>query len=155
MLADADDPEPPCLARYHVHVPDFAQLAGTRLLFTPGFFQHGAPALLSGPERTQPLVFPHAWTEIDTVRVHLPRGMRPELTPGGTTFPLQDVGQCSVELRPNPAGDVVLFVRRLSVEAPHSRRIPVDQCAGVAAALVRAQGVGGVSVMVVRKDATR
>lgn len=64
----------PVSVRYQVRVPGYAEQVGKRLVFSPGFFEKGAEALFTAPERQFPILFPHPWEEHDDVEIVLPEG---------------------------------------------------------------------------------
>lgn len=81
-VADARDPAKPVTISYHVRVPGYAEVAGTRLLFQPAFFQKGVPELLPAKERKMDVHFPFLSLEYDRVTYELPEGFEFEPASG-------------------------------------------------------------------------
>ena len=144
----ADDPDNSLREHCHVRVADFAQPAGDRLLFTLGLFARGAHPLASSIERLAPVSFPHAWTEIDSVTFVLPRGMQADIRPGGVTFPVLDVGECSLQVQASAGRDSVMYVRRLAMRTPHRLRVAAADFTNLSEALARTHSLETRSVMV-------
>ena len=64
----------PLVVRYKVKVPGYAEVAGSRIVLTPDYFDHGKPALFSAEQRHYPIFFDHAWAEHDNIEIVLPEG---------------------------------------------------------------------------------
>lgn len=67
-------PEEPLIARFKLKVPGYAELAGSRLIFVPNVFEHGAQPLFIPEKRIHPIMFRHAWAEQDDITIVLPEG---------------------------------------------------------------------------------
>ena len=66
--------ELPLIVKYHVKVPGYAEQAGTRLVFAPGFFEAGKPVVFAAAERKYPIFFSYPWGEHDDIEIVLPAG---------------------------------------------------------------------------------
>ena len=66
--------ELPLTVKYHVKVSGYAEQAGTRLVFAPGFFEAGKPVVFAAAERKYPIFFSYPWGEHDDIEIVLPAG---------------------------------------------------------------------------------
>ncbi|MFT3867705.1 MAG: DUF3857 and transglutaminase domain-containing protein [Nibricoccus sp.] len=64
----------PLTLRYKVKVPGYAEVAGTRIVLPPNYFEHGKPALFTAEIRKLPIFFDYARTEHDKIDIILPEG---------------------------------------------------------------------------------
>lgn len=64
----------PLTIRYKVKVPGYAEVAGTRIVLPPNYFEHGKPALFTAEIRKLPIFFDYARTEHDRIDIVLPEG---------------------------------------------------------------------------------
>jgi hypothetical protein len=64
----------PLRVHYHLKVPGFADIAGSKIILSPGVFKHGSPAFFTAETRRYPIFFDHAWSEHDDVEIVLPEG---------------------------------------------------------------------------------
>lgn len=71
----------PLVARFNVEVPNYASLAGKRLLIPAFLFQSKQNQAFAHGERKYPLYFPYPFTENDTVMLQVPSGLTPESIP--------------------------------------------------------------------------
>ena len=76
----ADDREE-FAATVHVRMPGHAAEAGTRLLLEPAAWWAKRAPEFAESQRTWPVAFPFAWTDIDSLRVRLPEGWSVESLP--------------------------------------------------------------------------
>ena len=68
-------------ARFDVEVPNYASLAGKRLLVPAFLFQSKENQAFAHAQRKYPLYFPYPFTENDTVILQVPAGLTPESIP--------------------------------------------------------------------------
>jgi uncharacterized protein DUF3857/transglutaminase superfamily protein len=71
----------PLAARFNVEVPNYATLAGKRLLIPAFLFQSKENQAFAHAQRKYPLYFPYPFTENDTVALQVPSGFTPESIP--------------------------------------------------------------------------
>ena len=64
----------PLVVRYHLKVPAYADVAGTKIILTPGVFEHGEPAFFTSDQRQYPIFFDYAWSGHDEIQFTLPEG---------------------------------------------------------------------------------
>jgi hypothetical protein len=69
----------PVLVRYHLKVPAYADLAGTKIIMPLNVFEHGAPAVFASESRKYSIYFDYAWTEQDDIEITLPDGFTLDL----------------------------------------------------------------------------
>lgn len=67
-------PGVPLIARYKIRIPGYAELAGSRIVFVPNFFEHGGNVPFSAEKRKYPILFSAAWSEHDEIEITLPEG---------------------------------------------------------------------------------
>ena len=65
----------PLLIRYHLRVPNYATLAGSRLFLSPNVFEVGAPPRYPAEARHQPFFYPYAYQVDDDIHLVIPRGL--------------------------------------------------------------------------------
>jgi hypothetical protein len=89
----------PLVARFNVELPNYATLAGKRLLIPAFLFQAKENQAFSHSQRKYPLYFPYPFTETDAVTIKVPSGFAPESVPAaqdaklGNTARYQNVSQ--------------------------------------------------------------
>ncbi len=71
----------PLVARFNVEVPNYATLAGKRLLIPAFLFQSKENQAFAHSQRKYPLYFPYPFTENDRVTIKVPSGFTPESIP--------------------------------------------------------------------------
>ena len=64
----------PVVARFHVRIPGYAEVVGSRLVVRPAFFAASDPVVFAAATRKYPIAFPFAWQESEEVRIRLPEG---------------------------------------------------------------------------------
>jgi hypothetical protein len=87
-MENIEDPAKPLTISYQMNAPQFAQIAGKRILFHPNAFRRSQPALFKTSERHNPIQFPFAWKETDLLHIVLPEGYELESAenPGNLNF---------------------------------------------------------------------
>jgi hypothetical protein len=73
-IENFDDSSKPLTYKMKVHVPNYAQKAGKRLILQPGVFEFGSSPLFSSATRTYDVYFPYPWSESDNIEIRLPEG---------------------------------------------------------------------------------
>jgi hypothetical protein len=76
-----EDGDSPLVARFDVEVPNYATLAGKRLLIPAFLFQSKESQAFAHAQRKYPLYFPYPFTETDAVTIKVPSGFTPESIP--------------------------------------------------------------------------
>ncbi len=76
-----EDTDGSVVARFDVEVPNYATLAGKRLLIPAFLFQSKENRAFAHAERKYPLYFPYPFTEFDAVTIKVPPGFTPESIP--------------------------------------------------------------------------
>jgi hypothetical protein len=76
-----EDGDAPLVARFDVEVPNYATLAGKRLLIPAFLFQSKESQAFAHSQRKYPLYFPYPFTETDRVTIKVPSGFTPESIP--------------------------------------------------------------------------
>lgn len=69
-----DDTSKPLRYVFNIRVPNYAQKAGKRLIFQPGFFEYGTSPLFSSATRINSIYFRFPWSQQDSVEFKLPAG---------------------------------------------------------------------------------
>lgn len=64
----------PVTIRYHLTVPGYADVAGSKIIVVPSVFEHGRPAIFTAEQREHPIMFDYAWAEHDDIEIQLPEG---------------------------------------------------------------------------------
>lgn len=64
----------PIVVRYNVTVPAYAETIGSRLAFTPNFFEANATEFFTAETRRYPILFDFAEQELDEIELVLPEG---------------------------------------------------------------------------------
>jgi hypothetical protein len=64
----------PLIVRYHITIPAYADVAGTKVILPANVFEHGAQAVFTSETRVHPIYFDHAWSEHDDIEIALPEG---------------------------------------------------------------------------------
>ena len=67
-------PGAPLIARYKVKIPGYAEVAGSRIILTPSFFEHGSESVFKTDTRKYPILFKYPRAEHDEVEIILPEG---------------------------------------------------------------------------------
>jgi hypothetical protein len=78
VIENLHDAEMPLIVRFQVSVPGYADRTGKRIFLRPNFFKRGTRPVFASATRRYDVLFHHAWSENDEVRVALPRNFAPE-----------------------------------------------------------------------------
>lgn len=73
-IDNATDPDKPYGYSYKVRIPNYAQKAGKRIFFQPGYFEYGKAAEFSSATRKYDVYFHYPWSEKDSIEFTLPSG---------------------------------------------------------------------------------
>ena len=76
-----EDTGGPLVARFSVELPNYATVAGKRLLIPAFLFQSKENRAFAHAQRKYPLYFPYPFTETDAVTIKVPSGFTPESIP--------------------------------------------------------------------------
>ena len=74
VIENMKDPEKPLMYRYHIRVPQYAQVTGKRIFFEPSFFEKGNGSPFTTSTRNYPIYFHYAWSQNDEVTISIPKG---------------------------------------------------------------------------------
>ena len=87
-FADVDDASKPLATHYHLEAPRFAQVTSKRILFQPNAFRRSQVSPFSAAKRYNPIEFPYAWKEADSIKIQLPEGfvLDNAASPGSLSF---------------------------------------------------------------------
>jgi len=64
----------PVIVRYKVHAPGYAEVAGSRLVVTPNFFEAGVAPVFTADKRQYPIYFDYAEKDQDDIELVFPEG---------------------------------------------------------------------------------
>ncbi len=64
----------PLTISYKVRIPSYAEVAGSRIIMIPNYFEYGKPALFTAETRKYPIFFNYSRTEKDHIEIILPEG---------------------------------------------------------------------------------
>lgn len=73
-IENVSDPNLPFVYSFKIRVPGYAQRTGKRLIFQPGFFEHGGKALFTANDRKYDVYFHYGWSEEDDITFEFPAG---------------------------------------------------------------------------------
>jgi len=116
---------------YHVRVPGYAQRTGRRLLFQPGYFQQGEPALFSSNTRINDVFFPYAWTEIDTITIELPPSFQLEDAEQPKPIAAGGSGKHVLEVQVTPDGRTLKYSRLQSFGTDQNLRYDASEYSNI------------------------
>lgn len=91
-IQNFEDTSKPLVYSYTLKVPGFAQRAGRRLIFQPGFFEYGSNAVFSSANRTYNVSFPYPWSEDDDVSIKLPDNFKLDMSTADAPVQVADSG---------------------------------------------------------------
>ena len=72
------DERAPIGVRCHVKLPGYASKTAKRLIFEPAVFVSRRPPRFTSSTRRNPVYFPYAWSELDSIRIRIPEGWKLE-----------------------------------------------------------------------------
>lgn len=90
-----EDSTRPLTYTMKVRVANYAQKAGRRLIFQPGFFEYGSAPVFSSATRTYGMYFPYPWSEEDSIEIKLPDGF--ELDNADSPAEVRDASRIGVD----------------------------------------------------------
>ncbi len=111
-IQNFDDNAKPLTYKFKIKVPNYAQKAGRRLIVQPGFFEHGSSPVFSADKRVHNIHFPYPWSEIDEVRIQLPKGY--ELENADAPADVEDpkrIGSLKISMSIDRAANVLIHKR--------------------------------------------
>jgi transglutaminase-like putative cysteine protease len=115
-VKNLDSPTGPAEIEYRVKVAAYAQLAGKRLLFKPGFFNYNSSPLFPNSTRKSPVYFESLTSEFDEIEFELPVGFQVETLPDAQQFGGGDsAARFQVRSSYDPATRTVKYQRLLVV----------------------------------------
>jgi hypothetical protein len=110
-LENLKDPDQPLVYTFHVRVPGYAQHTGKRLFVPIAFFEKGNKVRFEGSARTMPVVFHHAWSEVDDVTIRIPEGFDLESPEAPVSVPFPPVGEYRVRAAVDKAKRQLIYHR--------------------------------------------
>lgn len=121
-------PEAPLIARYKIKVSGYAELTGSRIIFSPSVFKHGAPAFFTQETRKNPIMFKSAWGEHDEISITLPEGYALDgaSSPSNLANPETDVVGVRYKLAYNGKQRALIYKRDFAVGGNSCISLPVD-----------------------------
>ncbi|MBI3886682.1 MAG: DUF3857 and transglutaminase domain-containing protein [Opitutae bacterium] len=97
-VENAAQPIEPLKVSFHLRVPVFAEITGSRLFVQPSVFRRAGKALFEAPTRENAIIFPHNYHELDEVTLALPAGVELEAGSAPPSIDLGRVGRYAVDL---------------------------------------------------------
>ena len=91
-IENATNPIAPLTISYHLRVPEYADRTGSRLFFQPAVFQKNAGPLFPEEKRRTNVMFQHAHTLIDEIRILPPEGYELEEASAPGAIPMGELG---------------------------------------------------------------
>ena len=111
-IENFDDNSKPLTYSFKVSVPGYAQKAGKRLIFQPGFFETGSNPVFSSATRTYDIFFPYPWSEEDSLEIKLPNGYEIDNADApGTVADPSKIGSLSVTMGIQKATNTLVYKR--------------------------------------------
>src|SRR5262245_2726372 len=130
-IARGHDESAPLGMEAQVELPGFASVTGKRILLEPAvFYAHRQPRFTS-TSRRHPVYFRYPWTELDTVRVHIPPGWKVESAASGEPLAAESVCDYAAGVMVSDDETQVLYVRRFRMGIDGSIYFPVNSYPGV------------------------
>jgi hypothetical protein len=112
-IENFDDNSKPLMYYFKVRVPGYAQKAGKRLIFQPGFFETGSNPVFSSATRTYDIFFPYPWSENDNLEIKLPNGYEIDNADApGTIADPSKISSLSVTMGIDKAGNTLVYRRK-------------------------------------------
>jgi len=108
-----NESEQPLVVHFSLRIPSFAAAAGKRLVAPAFLFQSKPRKIFVSSLRRAPIVFPSSFTELDTVKITLPKGYALEHPPHERKTRLYDA---SYEILNSFAEDQLTVKRALSLK---------------------------------------
>jgi len=131
VLAHGAEESAPLAMTAKVALPEFATVTGKRILLEPAVFYAHAKPRYPSTSRRYPVYFRHAWTELDTVRVHLPPGWKVENAESVEPLSAQGVSDYAAAVMVSDDETQVLYVRRFRMGIEGSIYFPSKSYPGV------------------------
>jgi Domain of Unknown Function with PDB structure (DUF3857)/Transglutaminase-like superfamily len=131
QVENEKDPAGIMAESYHVRVPGYAQRTGRRLLFQPGYFQQGEPALFSSNTRINDVFFPYAWTEVDTITIELPPSFQLEDAEQPKPVAAGSSGKHVLEVQMTPDGRTLKYSRLQSFGTDQKLSYPASEYSNI------------------------
>ena len=125
-IARGADESAPLGMQAQVELPGFASVTGKRILLEPAVFYAHRPPRYTSTTRRHPVYFRFPWTELDTVRVHLPPGFRVESAASGEPLAAQGVSDYAAGVMVSDDETQVLYVRRFRMGIDGSIYFPAN-----------------------------
>ena len=123
-VENATDPDKMFTYRFHVRVPNYAQVTGKRVVFAPGVFQQGLGAKFTANDRTQEIYFQYPWSESDSVTIELPPGYSLDNADMPNSYTIENTGKYEVHAEVR-GGKQLLYTRAFEFGDNGNIKFPV------------------------------
>ncbi|AWI09788.1 DUF3857 and transglutaminase domain-containing protein [Ereboglobus luteus] len=110
-IANLDDATKPFVITYNVRVPAYAERAGQRLFFQPGFFSKGRDARFTAESRAYDIRFNYPSLDEDDVVIALPAGYKIEEGSAPKVVDRTKWGRYSIEIALNRTKNTIIYNR--------------------------------------------
>jgi transglutaminase-like putative cysteine protease len=151
-IARGDDESAPLGLTAQVELPGFASVTGKRILLEPAVFYAHRPPRYTSTTRRNPVYFRYPWTELDTVRVHLPAGWKVENAESGEPLSAEGVSDYAAGVMVSDDQTQVLYVRRFRMGIDGSIYFPVDSYPAVRQLFTAVQQRDRIALTLTRAD---
>ena len=110
-VENIEDPITPLRVTYHLRIPNYADLTGSRLFFQPAVFQKGKPPLFENATRRTDILFHYRLIEKDEVHIAIPDGFKFEQPSAPGPLDLGELGRYENQLSIVDKARVLVCVR--------------------------------------------
>lgn len=110
-IFNIDDASKPFVIAYNVRVPAYAERAGQRLFFQPGFFTKGQDARFTAESRAYDVCFNYPTLDEDHVVIALPDGYKLEEAAAPRAVDRTKWGRYSIEIAHNRTRHTIIYKR--------------------------------------------
>jgi transglutaminase-like putative cysteine protease len=114
-----------------ITLPEFASVTGKRILVEPAVFQAHAKPRYTSTSRRHPVYYRFPWTELDTVRIHIPEGWKVEQADSVQPLSAQGVSDYAAAVMVSDDQRTILYVRRFRMGLEGSIFFPPQYYPGV------------------------
>jgi len=115
----------------HARIPSHAVRSGKRMLLEPtAWWAHREPEF-GASRRTWPVEFQFPWSDVDSLRIHLPKGWRCETVASPRPARAPGVAQLKTDLQELESGSVLEVRRRFTLGYDGQIVFPANSYAGL------------------------
>lgn len=127
-VENVEDPSKPMRVRYKLEAPQFAQVAGDRILFQPNAFKRSQASLFTDSKRVLPVEFPFAMKEVEDLTLELPEGFTLDSADAPSPMDFGKPGGYKIAIRVSSGATTTLLINRELVFADNGNVVfSVDQ----------------------------